>query len=174
MTDLSSLVESFQREVAIPGTFETAYPDTSDDDLIATLADAFAQAQLDGFFPASVLDPLAGTVTPDLSVPASALIVIYAGMRWIRAELRTMNSNTRYKAGPVEYETSRPVQLLTQLLKDLTTRRDALLEAAQIGRSLDQVLDGYFGRVRSSNAYTGGSLRWAPLELPVAGAYGGY
>jgi hypothetical protein len=172
LTAFADLVDAFQREVAIPGTFENTYPDTTDADIEAALADAFAQAQLDGFFPTSLIDTAAGTVAPDLSAPAAALVIIYAGMRWIRAELRSI-SNVRYKAGPVEYETQYPAALLTQLLKELTLRRDALLEAAKIGRVVDQVMDGFFARVFSPSA-TPPALTWLPFELPTAGAYGGY
>lgn len=169
MTSFVDLIASFQREVAIPGSFATAYPGMANSDIAAALADAFGAAQLDGFFATSVLDPVAGTVTPDLSPAGQALVVLYAGMRMIRAELRTF-TNRRYKAGPTEYEVSRPTSVLTELLKDLTVRKDALLKAAQIGQSLDVVLDGFMPRAITPTSIAWGrafNLWWLPTELPV-------
>jgi hypothetical protein len=163
-TDLSTLVDSFKREVATPGTFATTYPSTSENDILGTLADGFAEAQLDGFFPTYTLDPDTSTVTNTadadpttngLSLAGQALVVIYAGTRMIRAAFQASKATTRYKAGPVEYETSSSATVVVQLLRDLGDRKKAMIDLAR-GQTVDYVLDAYYGRL----------TRFFPDELP--------
>ncbi len=163
-TDLSTLVDSFKREVATPGTFDTAFPETSEADIIGTLQDGFAEAQLDGFFPTYTLDPATGIVAnaedPDpatngLSLAGQALVVIYAGTRVLRATFTANKTSTRYKAGPVEYETGSSSTVIVQLLRDLTDRKKAMTDLAR-GQTIDYVLDAYYGRL----------TRFFPAELP--------
>jgi hypothetical protein len=78
MSDFLDNVESLKRVVATPGTFDTLFPDTTDQDLVGTLLDGIAQAQLDGLLASYTYDDT-GTVTPDLSAPQSALVILYAG-----------------------------------------------------------------------------------------------
>lgn len=157
-TDLSDLVEAFKREVTIPGTFETTFPDTDDDAIAAALGDAFAEAQLDGFFGTMSLDVDAGLVDPDLSVAGAALVVMYAGMRMIRQQLRGLNTRTAYKAGPVEYEVEKAATALTEELKQLQARRNQILaNAIRMGRGAGTVfmIDAYVTRAYSRNMYGG-------------------
>ncbi len=153
-TNLADMVDAFRREVAVPGTFETVYPDTTEADIIGQLGDALAEVKLDGFYATQTLDLLTGDIEPGLDLGGQALVVLYAGMRMIRAELRATNTSTRYKAGPVEYETGKSAAGLVQMLKDLAERRAALLSALRVGIALDAVLDGYTGRY------------WTPLMIP--------
>ena len=177
VTELSDLVEVYKREVAVPGTFSTIYPVTTATLIVASLCDAFAQAQLDGWFPTSVLDVSLAEVTPALSVAAQALVVVYAGMRFVRAELRATKTSARYKAGSVEYETTQGASVLVAILKDLTDRRAALIDAARAGARLTHVGDGYLDKLWFDRV-TGGGARWGflPYETPMvpAMAYGGY
>ncbi len=145
-TNLADMVESFRREVAIPGTFDAVYPDTSEAQILGALADAFAEVRLDGFLGDQVLDLNTYDVEPGLDVALQALVVIYAGMRLIRAEIRAANTVTRYKAGPVEYETQKSATGLVQMLKELTERKGELLRALRTGIALDVMLDAYNGR----------------------------
>ena len=149
VSDLSELVEPLKREIAVPGTFATTFPDTSDDDLAATLADAFGAGQLNGYFGGQTLtvDPDLGTyvVSPDLSAAGAALVVIYAGMRIIRSQLRGINTMARYKAGPVEYETQQSATLLREELAYLRQRETDLLTVAQRATSI-YVMDAYLHR----------------------------
>lgn len=167
MTSLQGLIEPLKREIAVPGEFETVFPNTSDEDLLAALADALGEAQLDGYFQTTVLDD--GTpdfeVTPDLSRAAMALIVIYAGARILRAQLRQLDSATRYKAGNVEYETSKSANLLRDELALLALRKKELIVAARSsGRTVYQ-LDAYLGRATVDWAALGG---FYPNELTRA------
>ncbi len=160
-TKLSDYVEALQREVSLPGQFATDYPNVGDDDLQAALADAFAESQLDGWFGTYTLTPRTAVVTPALSPAACQLIVLYAGMRWVRIELRTLTTVSRYKAGPVEYEVQRGASVLAALLKDLSARKDALIDKAATGSRQTYVLDSTYGRQVVQELG-----RFAPLELP--------
>lgn len=135
MTDLGDMTDSVRRAVATPGDFDTFFPDTTDDDLVGSLADAFAECQLDGFFMAgsypATLDVDAGTVTPDLQPGHQALVVIYATVRFLRANLVNRNNIVRYQAGTAVYETQQNVTLLVEILKELTARKNDILTKAQ-------------------------------------------
>lgn len=158
MTELVDLVEAFKREAAIPGTFATAFPNTTDDDIELSLGDAFAEAQLDGFFGTLELNAEDGEVDPDLSVAGAALVVMYAGMRIVRQQLRGMK--TRYKAGNVEVEQS--ASALTEELKQIERRKNQLLaNAIRAGRGSGTVFvaDLYVARAASYDYY-GGFFAW--------------
>lgn len=158
MTELVDLVEAFKREVAVPGAFATDFPNTSDVDLEAALADAFGMARLDGFFGTIELDVATGTVTPDLSVAGASLIVLYAGLRMTRQQLRVFKTRTSYKAGPVEYEVESSASALAEDLKQLERRRKDLIEQAVRagrGRGTTFVLDAYSMRAGSWSFYGG-------------------
>lgn len=165
MTALASLVEPLKRELAVPGTFEDVFPDTDDSDLAATLADAFSEAQLQGFFPDLTLGGEPDYETSvDLTAAASYLIVLFAGARVLRAWLRTLNSNERYKAGSTEFETARPSALLRDELAAITSKIDGLLETARRqrrGASSTVVLDNYWARQAMALGLGG----YAPVEL---------
>jgi hypothetical protein len=153
-TNLADMAETFRREVAIPGTFASAYPTIDQTQVVGALADALAEVKLDGFLSDQVLDLTTGDIEPGLDVAAQALVVLYAGMRLIRAELRAANTSVRYKAGPVEYETGKSAGGLVQTLRDLAERKSAILAALRTGIALDVVLDAYTGRA------------WTPVLAP--------
>lgn len=142
MTDFSELVEAYKREVAIPGTFPASFPLTTDRDIEGSLADAFAEAQLDGFFRAVSLDVDDRSVSPDLSAAGGALVVIYAGIRLVRQQMVSLATAARYEAGPVKYETKMSASVLAEVLKALELRKARLIEAAT-GATSTYVLDGY-------------------------------
>jgi hypothetical protein len=172
MTALATLVPALKRELAVPGTFDTVFPNTGTKDLIGTLADAFAQCQLDRFFPDVVLDTTnpdatQWATTPDLSTAGGALIVIYAAMRTLRANLRTLSTSSTYKAGPVEASQSQSATLLRAELDYLVQRQKDLIAAGTRGArtcSASQV-DGYLARVVSVPAtYNGNVGGFFPYE----------
>lgn len=145
MTDLADLVEPLKREVAVPGTFRTVFPDTTDDDLAAALLDAFAQAQLDGFMVANVAND-DGLVLPDLSRGAAALVVIYAGIRFLTTDLLNRKSHVRYEAGGAVFEQDTGSSILVEALKGLRAKKDAMIAAAQAGARAGigiTMVDGY-------------------------------
>lgn len=152
-TDLSTLVPALQREVAVPGTFTTVFPNTQTSDLAGLLADSFAQAQLDGFFSTQTVDltnPAAPVVSPGLSSGGCALVLLYAGESMIRSQIRVLKTKTAYGGGPgITYDVEQSANALTQELKDIAARRTQLLELilrmARAGRAV-YVTDGYLYR----------------------------
>lgn len=151
-TQISTLVPAFKRELAVPGAFDTVFPDATTADLVGSLADGFAEAQLFGFFKTTTLTENAGDwdASPDLSAAGGALIVIYASIRTIRAQLRNLKTLQRYKAGPVEFETGSAATVLTQELKFLQDRlKDIIRNAegsARASAGLATVFDNYLAR----------------------------
>lgn len=131
--ELSALVPSLQRALAVPGTFTSLFPDTVDADLTATLADGMAEAQLDGFLGTTSLDVTAATTTPDLSTAQQALVVLYAMSRVLTARVANLKNRTRYKAGNVEAETEQSASVLVELLRETKDRKKRLLEEAKAG-----------------------------------------
>jgi len=167
MTDLATLVPGLKREVAVPGTFDTVFPDSGDGDLTANLGDAFAEAQLDGFFGTMALDPATFLVTPDLSAAGGALVIIYGGIRMTRTYLRELGSRSLYEAGPVKYETERAASVLKQQLQDMTERKNQLILLGKRGSGKTYVWDGYFART-ATNWSDYGSF----YSYEVSGTYG--
>jgi hypothetical protein len=172
-TDLDDLVGALQRELAVPGEFATVFPNTQNSDLAASLGDAFAQAQLDGFFSQQTLDLNTLIVTPGLSSGGMALVVIYAAIRTIKAQLRNLQSSVTYKAGPAEYQATYSSNVLTTELKDFQERRQELLALVlRQGRSVNAayVADGYLIRAFSYFPYYYGEVgSFYPFELAGTG-----
>lgn len=152
---MSTLVPALKRELAVPGTFDAAFPNTTQADLVGSLADGFAEAQLFGFFPTMALtfipnaDPLLvdWETSEDLSSSGGALVVIYTSIRYIRAQFRTLKTMQRYKAGPVEFETQQAASVLTAELEFLMKRLDDIVtNAVGSARPLASVFDNYLAR----------------------------
>lgn len=149
MSSLEDLVEPLKRTVAVPGTFADVFPDTTDDDLIGSLEDGFSEAQLDGYFVRPTSYDLAdGQVTPDLSRPETALVVIYTATRIVQTQLLNARSAERYEAKGLVFESQRSSQLLVALLKDLQARKQALIDAKATGGAGASftMADQYFAR----------------------------
>lgn len=171
MTLLSTLVEPLKRELAVPGTFSDVFPDTYDEGLLASLADGFAEAQLRGFFGDMALapdetDPDDWQTSLDLSAAGGALVILFTGMRIIRAQLRALATAERYKAGPTEYEIERSANLLRDELAFLKERLDDLIEDAQrSARAANSVvvIDNYWAR--NADAFLGGVGGFHPYEF---------
>lgn len=158
MTTLAPLIPALKREVSGPGEFDADYPSSDDGELLGGLADAFGQAQLDGFFGTQVLDLTLNTVTPDLSIAGQQLVVIYAGERILRSKLRSLKTKVTYKAGGVEYATESAAGAISQQLKDIQARKDALLkQILRQGRATNaiHVTDGYL--IRSQGYFPWGT-----------------
>jgi hypothetical protein len=136
MSELETLVEGLKRELAVPGEFDASFPNTGDDDLLGSLMDGFAGAQLDGFFGDQSLDTATAVVTPDMSAAGGALVIAYATERILLSKLRDLNSRTSYEAGPVKYEIEKSSNLLTEQMKYLRQRRlDLLAQALRAARA---------------------------------------
>jgi hypothetical protein len=166
MTLMSELVPAYQREVAPLGTFAAQYPSATTPLQIGLLSDAFAEAQLDGFFPTSVLDPDANEVDPDLSSAGRALVVIYAGIRTLRNDLGNAKSRVNYVAGPVQYEVEQAASVLKGLLDGALERRLALILSARQGKGTSV----YAGDAYATRQIQGPwGLGWLPSEIGEIG-----
>lgn len=159
MSDLSDLVETFKRAVARPGTFTDNYPETTDDDLLGSLQDAFAESQLDGFFRTGYVSDLdTGFVDPDLTQAEGRLIVIYAAVRFIEVEILNRPVRTDAKAGKAAFASEFSSNLLKALLDSLQRRKDQLVELlAQNGAAAAfYMADAYYVRATHDSRYDGG------------------
>lgn len=150
MTALASLVEPLKRELAVPGVFDDAFPDTDDTALAASLADGFSEAQLFGYFNDMTLGTAPDFETSEeLSAAGGALVLLFTSMRILRAQMRALLTVERYKAGAAEYEIQRSANLLRDELKYLQTRLDGLIVTAQRaarGARSAVVIDNYWAR----------------------------
>lgn len=132
--DLFDLVDPLKREVATPGEFANFYPNTSDDDLLGALQDAFWEARIDGMLDGfteleGVVAPTDGSIETEdqLGREYQQLIVLYAGYRFVRNHLLNLKTGFRAQAGPVEYETSQSAQVLRDILAALKDKRNLIL-----------------------------------------------
>lgn len=152
MTSLQTLVDPLKRELAVPGTFDDVFPDSGDDDLLGSLADGFAEAQLRGFFPTLTLtqtsSPLDYETSEELSLAGTAVVIIFTSMRIIRAQIRATNTLERYKAGVTEFEIQHAASLLKGELDFLQSRlNDLITQARQAHAPMAVVFDNYTARV---------------------------
>lgn len=157
MTDISDQVEQLKRAVAVPGKFEIYYPETTDDDLTGALEDAFAQCQLDGFFPTYQLDLNTGLVTPDLLLSEIRMIVLYSSIRIIQTQLMNTKNQTRYEAGGAVYDVQTSSNVLTAILNELVTeKKDIITRLQQVSTAAAYAtVDAYFTRAVTRGPYWG-------------------
>lgn len=147
MTDLADLVEPLKRELAVPGQFAVAFPGTGDTDLESSLADGFAEAQLQGFFGTLTLDDT--ETSEELSAAGGALVILFTGMRIIRAQLRQTLTMEKYEAKTgTGFELQRSANLLRDELSYMNDRLSSLILDARRSRApLAVMLDNYSSRV---------------------------
>ena len=124
MSDLADLVPALKRAVAPPGRFAATFPDVSDADMAAYLADAWAEAYLDGLARDVDVDADTYLTTPDLSPEQAGLLVLYAAHRVLAAEVRERRTRRRYTAGPVTSEEEQSATLLAELLRESAARKE--------------------------------------------------
>lgn len=165
MTDLADLVPSLQRAVAPPGQFDALYPSAGSNDLLGLLMDALAETVLDGFWfgvSPQITWTDDGITTPDLDRGQQALVVIYAATTFLRTVLQQQSSTTRYKAGPVEYEVQTGASVTAQLLKDLATRKQELIDRVANTTASTAF---YMADLYLANAVESFNTRWFDLAL---------
>lgn len=127
--DLSDLIDSLKREVSAPGL--TQLPGATDAEYLGNLQDGFWEAVLDGVI--SDYTESDGIVTPtdssgsDLSRDLQQLVVLYAGFRIVRNQLRDIKTLFKAAAGPVRYEIEQSAGVLKLIMDDLKTRRNIVL-----------------------------------------------
>lgn len=148
-TDLGESLDSLRYLVAIPGTFSTAYPDTTDDMLLQVLMDGFAETQLMGLMKDHQVDT-DGIVTPRLGGGQLSMVLIFAAVRFMRTVLLNTNTAVTYKAGSAEYHTENSASLLRDILADLAAQKKAilaLLGGGSSGAAAFFMADQYLNRV---------------------------
>ena len=149
-TDLSLHVDWLKREVAVPGTFSTVFPETSDDDLAAAMVDGLYRSKFDGWLPdvqaTSDIENPPFIANQALSKEAIAVIVLYAAIKFVQNQITNMVTRQTYKAPGVESTTERAPTVLAERLKELIEEKKNLLHAVQGGarpRTTVRVFDGY-------------------------------
>lgn len=171
MSNLATLAPGLKRELAVPGEFDTFYPNTLDTDLVGSLADAFAKAQLDGYFGTQVLDPIANTVLPDLSAAGGALLGVYAAEAILMSKVRFMATRSVYEAAGVKYEKDQSANVLVQELRMLQLRKEHILaQALRLARAAGggfAMTDAYLNRAMVPSWYA----NYATLELGIWGGF---
>jgi len=167
--DLFNLVEPLKREVQPPGS--DLFPDSTDDDWLGSLTDAFWEVRLYGFLygyeenaSARGGDPAfgEGIVTPhgveatyddptgwsdeDLSRELQQLVVLWAGWKIVLTRMSALQTLFRAQAGPVEYETQYAASVLKNVLDQLKARIDWVIGNLRPGNAsavtvFDQVIE---------------------------------
>ncbi len=164
VVDLSEdqYIDSLKREVTPLGS--NLFSNVTDNSVwLGYLTDAFWEAKLDGFMEGYVEED--GEVEhesggPDLNRKYVALIVLYAGIRVLRNRILNMNTGFRAKAGPVEFEQQNSATMLAEMLKQLRTTKDRILEELDdFEASHTLVLDALSVRTFDSASY------WGSIEL---------
>lgn len=131
MTDLSTMVPAFKRAVAVPGTFASTFPSTTDTEIVGVLADSVAECQLDGLLSDHALDLDASTVSPDLVPGQQALVLLYGWVRMLTSELLNRKTHVRYEASSAVFEEDQGASLLVAIHKEMTQRKKDVLEEAK-------------------------------------------
>lgn len=160
--DLLDHVPALKREVNPPGTNVITM---TDPEWIGYLSDAFWEARLDGFLqgydltanPVDVDTAVIPVGTEEISRQNMALVVLYAGVRILRNRILNMPTNFRAKAGPVEFEQANSATVLAEMLKQLKSVKDRILEEQLYGgMTAVTILDAFSTRLYDPVSYGGG------------------
>lgn len=161
MDDLAELTTSLRNLVARPGTFDDLFEETTDDDLVNVLLDGFAEAHLEGLFTTVDADE-SGVLDGEITRGQGALIVLLAGVRFLRAQLLNAVSHRRYEAKGAVFEEDTPVALLRDILKDLVAQKARLIDdlkdadSEEAGARVFAMADQYL--IRSTHQLPYGSV----------------
>lgn len=126
MTDLVDLIPSLKREVNPPGLDTLSSLTTPD--LQGYLADAFSEAQLDGFLGAYAIDLNTYVVTPDLPNYYQYLVVLWGGVRLLRNRLSNLHTQQKNQAGPVSQEIQNSATLLNAVLAEIIAKKQRIID----------------------------------------------
>lgn len=149
--DLFDLVETLKREVNPPGY--NLFPAATDDTWAGYLEDAFWNARLAGMLSDYTaadgqVVPLSGTT--DITRDLQSLIVLFAAISIVTAELRRINTAFKAKAGPVEFEVENSATVLKEVLAELKSRRNFVLaRLSDVGVTTDAYIDAVIGRTEA-------------------------
>jgi len=150
--DLADLIDALTTEVNPPGS--DLFPDATEDQWVSNLQNSFWEAKLYGFFDDHTESD--GLISPltvgnaDLARDQQQLIVLFAGLRVIRNELKNTNTGFRAKAGPVEFETQNSANLLRDVLRDIRSKVDLILaNLSDLSSTTTTYIDSLVGRDNS-------------------------
>ncbi len=156
MDDLTELAPSLRNLLARPGTFETLFPETTEDGLLQLLLDGLAEAQREGIMKDVDYDD-GGMLEPEITKAQGSLIVLYAGIRMIRAELLNRVTHRRYEAGTAVFEEDYNATLYRDILAALKAQKDKIVDDLVDGGDVFgafQMADQYLARIHP--------WQWAP------------
>lgn len=162
---LVDLVPSIRVALNVPGSTTGLFVFDDEGEWVDALANGFWYAKLRGCFAKYrvtdakeiVYVPDVDDITNDLSREEQQVIVLFAALSAIEAQMLSLYTLQRSKAGPVETEKQRSATLLKALLdekrKELAEVRDDL--ASQVSTTV-AVIDTILGRYGDG----GGSFPW--------------
>jgi hypothetical protein len=158
-TDLANFTESVRNILARPGMFATVFPETSDDGLVGLLADALAECHMEALLLAYEADGNS-LVRPAMTSGEIALVVLYAGVRMIRAELLNRITSSKYVAGPVSAESSYATNVLRDIMKALEAQKDTITtKLSNLGAGMLFSME---------DQYAANAFRFPPNGVPLA------
>lgn len=157
--DLNDAIDSLRYMVARPGMFATLYPETTDDMILQVLLDGMAEAQMMGLLLQNTYTE-DGFVSPSLAPGQVALVTLFAGVRFMRAELLNRNTSVVYEAGSAHYETTQATNILRDILKALETQKGTITAQLATGGTAFAgtafyMADQYLARVWDSYHHAG-------------------
>lgn len=160
MDDLTELADSVRNLVARPGTFDTLFPETTEDMVTSLLLNGLAEVQLEGLLLDVTYDD-DGMLDTDITPGQGALIALFAGIRLLRAELLNRVMHRRYEAGTAVFEEDYNVTLYNQILKDLQGQKDRIVA------DLATEEDGYEGAFAMADQYVHRTQPWRSAPHPA-------
>ncbi len=158
-TDLAIYTDAVRNVIARPGTFADLFPETTDDHLVALLADALAEAHLMGLLLDYEADDTYLT-RPVLTSGQGALLTLFAGLRLIRGELLNRITSAKYVAGPVSSETTYATNILRDIMKALETQKEDIVTSLIRGVGAESAF-------MMADSYVINSTWWTPNGVGV-------
>lgn len=167
MSDLFEDIEHLKRAVSVPGNFDEDFPNTTDDDLLGSLADGFAEAQLFGFLADHAVDLGTFIVSPDMTVAERALVVLFSSSRILSNELANRSSRVHYEAGGAIFEQETGASILQERLKDVQNQKKWLVEKGEENNEYSEGLwmgDQAFVRAVADYGYGSLGVSWSEYD----------
>lgn len=128
--DITELIPNLEAILTVPGT-TSPYDAASEEEWTLKLVNGFWQAVIEGVVEGYSIDedgiifPTSGSET--FSRAFQQIVVIYAALNIVNAQLLQVKSLFRAQAGPVEYETQQSASVLTALLAELQNQKNLIL-----------------------------------------------
>ena len=158
-TDLANYTDSLRNIVARPGTFLDLFPETTDDHLVAVLQDGLAECHLEQVLLNYESDDM-GLVHPEMLSGETAMVVLYAGLRLLKAELFNRTTSAKYVAGPVSAETTQATNILRDIMKGLQEQKDRITKMLSTA--------GAGAAFVMADSYMACAFNWPPNNVPLA------